>query len=128
MELDKTPITITYKNKLSAFRYQVNQKLPPELSSSNNKKTRKKLKLALAAVEEAKDFRAEAEDVKDAVEEADMAEVVEVDLAVAMEEEEITGKVDKMLKWCDAMAYHNWRLNRHMNSLMMNGKVYLSQK
>ena len=41
LELAKTPVTITYENVLSAFRNQVNQKFLPELSSSNNKKTRR---------------------------------------------------------------------------------------
>ena len=45
------------------------------------------------------DFRTEAEDTKDAVEEADLEEVSEVDLEVAMEEEETIGAVDKMLEW-----------------------------
>ena len=55
------------------------------------------MKLALAAVEEAADFRTEAEDIKDAVEEADLEDVAEVDLAVAMEEEETIGAVYKMI-------------------------------
>ena len=45
------------------------------------------------------DFRTEAEDMKDAVEEADLGDVSEVDLDVAMEEEENIGAVDKMLEW-----------------------------
>ena len=39
--LANTPVTITYDNALAAFRNQVNQKFLPELSSSNNIKTRR---------------------------------------------------------------------------------------
>ena len=39
LELDKTNLTISYENALAAFRNQVNQKLPPELSSINNRET-----------------------------------------------------------------------------------------
>ena len=56
------------------------------------------MNLALAAVEEAADFRNDVEDIKDAGKEADMEEVAEVDLAVAMEEGETIGSVDKMLE------------------------------
>ena len=45
------------------------------------------MNLALTAVEEALDFRANEEDMKDAVQEAYLAELAEVDLVVAMEEE-----------------------------------------
>ena len=41
--------------------------------------------MALVAVEEAADFRTEAEDIKDAVEEADLADVAELDLYVSKE-------------------------------------------
>ena len=79
------------------------------------------MKLALAAVQEAADFRTETEDIKDAVEEANLADLVEVDLSGAMEEEETIGALDKMLEWCDAMKDTNWSFTRHMNSLTMNG-------
>ena len=79
------------------------------------------MKLTLAAVEEAVDFRAEAEDIKDAAEEADLADVAEVDIFVATKEEEIIGTVDNMLKWCDTMIDKNWRFIHYMNSLTMNG-------
>ena len=39
-ELAKTYVTITYGNALGTFRNQVNQKSPPEISSSNNINTR----------------------------------------------------------------------------------------
>ena len=55
------------------------------------------------------------------MEEAYLVDVSEVDLAVAMEEEENTGAVDKMLEYFNEMKDHNWRFNRHMNSLTMNG-------
>ena len=42
------------------------------------------MNLALAAVEEAVYFRYKAEDIKDAVEEADLADMAEVYLVVAM--------------------------------------------
>ena len=86
------------------------------------------MKLAFAAVEEARENRTEAEDIKDAVEEADLAEVTEVDLAMAMEEEETIGAADKIIESCDAMTYHNWRFTRHMTSLTMNGTGYPIQK
>ena len=41
LELAKTPVTIKYENELAAFRNQANQKFPPELSSSNNRRTRR---------------------------------------------------------------------------------------
>ena len=41
MELSNTLVTITYKNAFSAFRNQVNHKLLPELSFSNNRRTRR---------------------------------------------------------------------------------------
>ena len=40
-ELAKTPVSITYENELAVFCNQVNQKLLPELSSSNNRRTRR---------------------------------------------------------------------------------------
>ena len=40
MELAKTSVTVTYGNSLAALRYQINQKLLTELSSSNNRRTR----------------------------------------------------------------------------------------
>ena len=36
----KIPVTITYENYLAAFLNEVNHKFSPELSSSNNRKTR----------------------------------------------------------------------------------------
>ena len=93
------------------------------------------MKLVLAAVEEteyfmteAEDLRTRAEDIKDAVEEAYLADVAEVHLAVAMEEEETTGSVDKILKWCDAMTDNNWIFTCHMTSLKMNDIGCLRQK
>ena len=79
------------------------------------------MKVALAAVEEAEALKEEAEDIKDAVEEADLADMAELDLDVAMQEEETIGAVGKMLEWCDAMTDYNWRFTRHMTSLTMNG-------
>ena len=49
-----------------------------------------------------------------------MAGVAEVDMVVAMEEEEIIGTVEKMLEWCDTMTDHNWRFIRHMISITTN--------
>ena len=72
-------------------------------------------------VEEAVDFRAKAEDIKCAAEEADLADVAEVDLVVDMEEEETICAVEKMLEWCDAMTDNNRRFIRNMTSLTMNG-------
>ena len=37
LELARTPINLSYDDALDAFRNQVNQKYPPELSTSNNK-------------------------------------------------------------------------------------------
>ena len=54
------------------------------------------MKLALTAVEEAADSRAKAEDIKDAVENSDLAEVAQVDLDMAMKEKETIGAVDKI--------------------------------
>ena len=79
------------------------------------------MKLELAAAEEAVYFRSKAEDIKDAAEEADLADVAEVDIFVATKEEEIIGTVDNMLKWCDTMIDKNWRFIHYMNSLTMNG-------
>ena len=42
------------------------------------------MKLELAAVEQAVYFKVKAEDIKDAAEEADLADVAEVDMVVAM--------------------------------------------
>ena len=86
------------------------------------------MKLALVAVEEAVYFRYEAEDTKDAVEEEDLADVAEVYLVVAMQEEETMGAVDKILERCDAMMDYNWRFIRHMTLLTMNGTGYLRYK
>ena len=86
------------------------------------------MKLALEVVEEAVYFRCKAEDIKDAVEEVDLADVEEVYMVVAMEEEETIGAVDKILEWCDAMMGHNWRFIFHMTSLTINGTGYLIQK
>ena len=79
-------------------------------------------------MEEAVNFRTEVEDIKDAMEEAYLADVTDVDLAMNMEEEEKIGAVDNMLKWCDAMTDHNWRFTRHMNPLTMTGTGYLMHK
>ena len=43
------------------------------------------MKLALAVVEEAECFRTEVEDIKDAVEEADLQDMAEVDLEIFVE-------------------------------------------
>ena len=56
------------------------------------------MNLALAAVEEAAYLRTKAEDIKDVAEEAYLEDVAEVDLGVAMEEEETIGALDKMLE------------------------------
>ena len=53
--------------------------------------------LALAAMEEAEDFRNEAEDIKGAGEEANLADMLELDLAMAMEEEKTIGAVDNII-------------------------------
>ena len=62
------------------------------------------------------------------MEEVNLADLSEVDLDVAMEEEETIGAVDKILEWCDSMTDHNWRFTRHMNSLTMNEIFCLRQK
>ena len=41
LKLSNTLFTLNYDNALTAFRNQVNQKFPPELSSSNNRRTRR---------------------------------------------------------------------------------------
>ena len=74
------------------------------------------------------DFRTEAEDIKYTVGEADPADMAEVDLVLAMEEEETIGALEKILEWCNAMTDHNWRFTRHMTSLTKNGTGYLRQK
>ena len=56
------------------------------------------MKLVLATVEEAVDFRADPEDIKNMVEEADLVDMAEVDLVVTIEEKETIGAVDKMLQ------------------------------
>ena len=86
------------------------------------------MKLALAAVEEALDFRAEAEYINDTVEEAYLEDVSEVDMVVDMEEEETIGTVENMLTWCAEIMDHSWRFIRHMNSLPMNNTGCLRQK
>ena len=48
-------------------------------------------------MEEAEYFRSKAENIKDALKEANLADVTEVDLFVAMEEEGTICLVDKML-------------------------------
>ena len=84
--------------------------------------------LALAVVDKAADFRAEAEDINNAVEEAFLEDVSEVDLVVDMEEEETIDTVEKMLTWCAEIMDHSWRFIRHMNSLPMNNTGCLRQK
>ena len=37
LELDRTPVNLSYDDALTIFRNQVNQKYPPELSTSNNR-------------------------------------------------------------------------------------------
>ena len=39
LDLSKTPVTLNYDDALTAFKNQVNQKFPPKLSSSNNRRT-----------------------------------------------------------------------------------------
>ena len=41
LELARDPITMTYEQALAAFRNQVNQKFPPDISTSNNARTRR---------------------------------------------------------------------------------------
>ena len=41
VELDITPVNLSYENALAAFRNQVNHKYPPELSTSNNRRPRR---------------------------------------------------------------------------------------
>ena len=79
-------------------------------------------------MEEAEYFRSKAENIKDALKEANLADVTEVDLFVAMEEEGTICLVDKMLEWCNTMMDHNWRLIHHMTSLTSNGTGYLRKK
>ena len=79
-------------------------------------------------MEEAAVFRSMAEDIKDALEKADLADVAEVYLSVDMEEEETIGAVDKMLEWCNLVTDHNWRFTCHMTSLTINGKVCLCHR
>ena len=86
------------------------------------------INLALAAVSEAEDFSTKSEYIKDVVEEADLEDVAETDMAVAMEEEEIVGAVDKMLERCNAISDYNWRFTRHITSLTMNWTGYLRHK
>ena len=47
LEIAKTPVTLNYDDALTAFRNQVNQKFTPELSSSNNRRTRRVNKVGL---------------------------------------------------------------------------------
>ena len=84
LELAKTPVTITYENSLGVFPNKFNQKFPPELSPSNNRTTRRINEVAIAEVVEAVYFRAEAKDIKDAVEVTYLADMAEVDLDVDM--------------------------------------------
>ena len=86
------------------------------------------MKRALVAMEEAVYFKSNTEDINETVEEADLADATEVDLLVEMEEKEAIGVVDKMLKWCNVMAYDSWRFIHNMNSLTMNGTGYMRQK
>ena len=65
------------------------------------------MNLALAVVEEAADFSTKAEYIKDAVKVADLKDVVEVYMFVAIEEEETICAVDKMLEWCNLVTDHN---------------------
>ena len=62
------------------------------------------------------------------MEEEDLSDVEEVDLYVAMEEEETIGAVEKMIKWCNKMTDHNWRFTHHFTPLTMNGTGYIRQK
>ena len=41
LELARTPVNLSYDNAISAFRNQVNQKYPPELSTYNNRRPRR---------------------------------------------------------------------------------------
>ena len=86
------------------------------------------MKMALAAVEKLVYFGAEAKDIKDAVEEIDLADVAKVDLVVHIEEEENIGAVDKMIVWCNEMMDQNWWFIYHMTSRTMNCISYLRQK
>ena len=86
------------------------------------------MNLALAEVEEAAYSRTDEEDIKGASEEADLADVTEVYLAVALEEEETVGAVDNIIEWYDTIMDHNLRFTRHMTSLIMNSTCYLRQK
>ena len=79
-------------------------------------------------VKEAVYFKARAEDIMDAVEEANLENVEEVDPVVAMGKKETIGAVEKMVKWCDVMTDPNWRFIRHMTSLTMNITGYLRHK
>ena len=86
------------------------------------------MKLALAAVKEAVYFRAETADIKDTAEEVYLADMVDVYLFMAMEEEESIGAVQNILEWCNVMTDHSWRFIRHMTLLAINGTGSLRQK
>ena len=57
------------------------------------------MKLALAAVEKAVDFRDVMEDIKDAEKDAYLADKAKVELVMSIEEEETIGPVDKIIDW-----------------------------
>ena len=86
------------------------------------------MNLALTAVEEAEYFRAEAGDIKDAVEEADLEDVAQVDMDMDMKGEEIIDAEDKMQEWCDAMTDQNWRFTCNITSLTIDVTVYPRKK
>ena len=75
------------------------------------------MKLVLEAMVEAVDFKSKAEDIKDAVEEAYLADVAEVDLVVEMKEEESIDAIYKMLECYNVMTDHSLRFIRHMTPL-----------
>ena len=53
LELDRTPVNLSYDNAIAAFRNKVNQKYPPELSTSNNIRSRRVNEFdSMAATEE----------------------------------------------------------------------------
>ena len=62
------------------------------------------------------------------MEEADLADVAEVDIVVDMKEEKTMCAVENMIEWFYAMMDHNWGCIRHMTSLAMNGTGYLRHK
>ena len=124
MELAKTLVTITYKNALAALRNHVNHKIPPELSYSDNRKTRRINKAGTCRSGRGGRFQ---DQVRRCPGRGGRGRSGGRGRGRSgRRENNRQSRQDTQM--VDAMTDQNWRFTSHINSLTINDTVYLRQK